>query len=270
LDAADIAGRLNDTASADQWREQAQEVKHQINDLLYLDDQRRYATSILAGNQVAPTTHAQAWPLAFQVTPGDRVERVAAALLDPFRVEIFGMYWVLEGLGNAGHIDEAVRLIEEHYGRLLDQGATTLWEHWDSNQRYRAALSHGWGGSPTWFLTTRVLGAQRTGSTQWIVQPAFASVEWAAGALPLSAGDLQVEWQRPSCSERRVTVNAPIGSSGEILLRTDKLVDLQLNGITAWTNGDILSERIQVSNGFIQIRSSGGNDAILMTMRCGD
>jgi alpha-L-rhamnosidase len=268
LDAADLAAMLHDTASAATWRQTAQTVKEQINAILYLPDQGRYATSILNGALVAPTTHAQAWPLALAVTEPAQRDPVATALLDPFQVEIFGMYWVLEGLANAGHIDDATGLIEEHYGKLLDQGATSLWEHWDSNLRYRAALSHSWGGSPTWFLTTRLLGAQPTGLNQWIVQPAFAGVTWAAGALPLPTGDLQVEWQQPTCTERNVTVNAPPNSNGDILVPFADLIELRLNGITAWIGGNILSERVAERDNLLQIHSTGGSDVVQMTRRC--
>ncbi|RIK37990.1 MAG: alpha-L-rhamnosidase, partial [Chloroflexi bacterium] len=256
LDAAAIAERLLEPAQATSWRQQAAALRQQINDRLYLAGEDRYAASILAGALVAPTTHAQAWPLAFGVTPPERVDAVATALLNPFRVEIFGMYWVLEGLATAGRIAEAVELVETYYGRLLDQGATTLWEGWESNLHYRAALSHSWGGAPTWFLTTRILGAWRAGPNQWVVQPAFEGVDWAAGALPLPAGDLQVEWQQPSCTERTLTVTAPTESNGEIRLSTARLVELRLNGTVTWAGGSALSDRVQMRDGLIQIGSS--------------
>lgn len=268
LDAAAIAERLFEPVQAAVWRQQAAAIKAGINEHLYLAEQGRYVASILAGEPVTPTTHAQAWPLAFGVTPPDRVDAVATALLDPFRAEIFGMYWVLEGLANAGRMAEAVHLVEERYGRLLDLGATTLWEGWESNLHYRAALSHSWGGAPTWFLTTRILGARRTGPNQWVVQPAFAGVEWAAGGLPLPDGDLLVEWEQPSCTERHLTVTAPTSSSGSILLSAERLVELRLNHTVVWADGSALSERVQVSNGLIQIDSSGGADQVEMVIEC--
>jgi alpha-L-rhamnosidase len=268
LDAAVIAERLLEPVQATAWRQQATAVKEQINQTLYLADQGRYLASILADVPVAPTTHAQAWALAFAVPTPEWVDSVATALLDPFRAEIFGMFWVLEGLANAGRMAEAVQLVEERYGRLLDQGATTLWEGWESNLHYRAALSHSWGGAPTWFLTTHILGARRTGPDQWAVQPAFAGVDWAAGALPLSAGDLLVEWHDLSCTERSLTVSAPTGSDGEILLPAARLVELKLNSLVAWAGGTALSERVQVSDGLIRIGSAGGVDQIEMALGC--
>lgn len=269
LDAAAVADRLVDRANADRWRQEAEELQRQINSHLYLADQGRYGSSIVAGQMGAPTTHAQAWALAFGVAPAHRVNEVATALFDPFRVEIFGMYWVLEGLGNAGRVEQAVHLIEQQYGRLLEQGATTLWEHWDSILRYQSALSHSWGGAPTWFLTTRVLGAQRSAPNGWIVQPAFAGVEWAAGALPLPVGDLQVEWRRPTCAERSLLVNAPTGSQGKIRLLSAGVIDVRLNGLLAWAAGNALTERVQTQPDWIEISSAGGRDLVEVSLRCG-
>lgn len=271
-DAADVAAQLEHADEAARWRQQANAVRQQMNELLYLDDQGddqgRYAASILAGVVVTPTTHAQAWPLAYGVPPPQQVARVAAAMLGSFHVQIFGMFWVLEGLGKASRVADAVELILEQYGPLLDQGATTLWEHWDSNQRYQASLAHSWGGAPTWFLSTYVLGARQRGRNSWLVQPSFAGVEWAEGAVPLAEGDLEVAWQQPSCAERHLTVNAPKGSNGEIHLTAAQVTTLRLNGAIVWENGACLSSAVQLQEDAIRVASSGGVEQLDITLTC--
>lgn len=232
--AAESADKLGHPAAALHWRTVATQTQTAINQHLYMPDQAKYATTIFANRLITPTTHAQAWPLAFNVTPEDKKEKVVAALLNPFKIEIFGMYWVLEGLGNAGHIEDATRLIELYYGRLLDQGATTWWEHWDSNLSYRAALSHSWGSSPTWFLTTRVLGAVRVGPNRWVVQPAFAGVDYAMGAVPLQNGELTVRWRKESCQWKKLDIDAPVASGGEVILPLQKTTKITLNRQVIW------------------------------------
>jgi alpha-L-rhamnosidase len=268
LDAADVARRLGDPRRAALWRQTAEALKQQINRHLYQVDPGEYVSSIVNGQLITPTTHAQGWPLAFEVTPAVNVTAVVTSLLKSVAVEIFGMYWVLEGLSNAGRIDEAVQLVEERYGRLLDLGATTLWEHWDSNERYRAALSHSWGGAPTWFLTTRVLGASRRGPDRWVVQPAFAGVEWATGAIPLGKGELQLTWQRPSCAGRILEVHAPAGSTGEIVVHSEDVVDIHLNGQLVWRGGQSLSADVRLNAGLIRIRAAGGASTLQATVQC--
>jgi hypothetical protein len=72
--------------------------------------------------------------------PESEQQRVADTLLtlivdDPVApgIELYGTYWVLEGLARSGRISEGIDLIELIYGRLLDLDATTWWEHLNAN-----------------------------------------------------------------------------------------------------------------------------------------
>jgi alpha-L-rhamnosidase len=168
LDAAAIAALAGDDAFATAWAARAWHVRAGINDWLYAPDQRRYYSSIVDGRLVPPTLYAQAWPLAYDVVPAERVTDTVDALLelisrDPERpnVEPYGMFWVLEALGRTGRVDAGIDLIELYYGRLLDRGATTWWETWDADRDLRKSLSHGWGSAPTWFLSTYAKHLQR-------------------------------------------------------------------------------------------------------------
>ena len=78
-------------------------------------------------------------------------------------LDIYGMYWVLEALGKNDQIPEGLDIIENYYGHMLDRGATIWWERFDADQYHTASLSHVWGGSPTWFMSTYVLGAKWEG-----------------------------------------------------------------------------------------------------------
>ncbi len=166
-DAAALAGWMNDAPFETAWRARAGQVRERINDLLYLPDQKRYASSIVAGRVTSPTLFAQAWPLAYDIVPNERVTDTVQALLalishDPTQpnVQPYGMFWVLEALGRTGHVDEGIALIKLYYGHLLERGATTWWETWDADQDYSKSLSHGWGAAPTWFLSTYAAGSR--------------------------------------------------------------------------------------------------------------
>lgn len=162
-DAAALADWMGDAPFETAWHARAAQVRERINELLYLPNQRRYTSSIVDGELIAPTLFAQAWPLAYDVVPAERVTDTVRALLelisrDPAKpnVQPYGMFWVLEALGRTGHVDEGIALIKLYYGRLLERGATTWWERWDADQHPDQSLSHGWGSAPTWFLSTYV------------------------------------------------------------------------------------------------------------------
>jgi alpha-L-rhamnosidase len=188
LSAASIADQVG-SAAALAWRSKAEAVRQSANTILYLPSEHRYATTIYQGVSTR-LPQAQAWALAYGMAPEGEVDPLASALLelissDPAapNVEIYGLYWVLNGLGQAGRIPEALGIIENYYGYLIDKGAKTWWERFDADRYQWASLSHGWGGAPTWFLTAYVLGARPVGPDRWLVKPALQGLSEAEGTL---------------------------------------------------------------------------------------
>lgn len=229
--AAGIALQLGDTPNHELWQARAEAVKSNLNSLLYLPEQGRYLTNIYDGIAYPPTLFAQAWPLAYGLAPEGEQQRVASALLellsqDPGapNVGTYGFYWILKGLGQAGSLDQALSVTKSYYGRMIDRGATTWWESFLADQSYSNALSHGWGGGPTWFLTTYILGMTQTAPEQWRFEPALDSLPAASGAIPLYQGTLQAGWQTHDCPAGASTgtihlqVSAPAGTHGQVVL----------------------------------------------------
>ena len=66
----------------------------------------------------------------------------------------FYSHFVYEALGGQGRFDDALRLMRERFGPMLDKGATTLWESFAPT----ASLCHGFSASPTHQLSRRMLG----------------------------------------------------------------------------------------------------------------
>jgi alpha-L-rhamnosidase len=269
MDASRLAETIGSSNDARIWREKAQEVKDQVNACLYRPAQQRYATTIFQGEAVTPSIHAQAWPLAYGLVPEETVGDVASSLLellpdtldsDAPEIGIYGMFWVLEALGRADRVPEALDLVEAYYGRLLTLGAKTWWEDFDARSRYTASLSHGWGGAPTWFLTTHVLGARRRGTSSWIVQPAGESLQHATGTLPLQDDQLMVHWEHLSHAERSLEIVAPTNTAGEIIISgVDGMTALTLDGRTVWQRGAPWMEGVaQMEDGIhIPVQSAG-------------
>ncbi len=245
VNAADLAEKVGDFANALLWRHKASSVKRQINTFLFIPTEHQYVASIVEGKTSPPSPHAQAWALANGVVREEETDQVVFSLLellssDPAspNVEVYGMFWVLKALGDMGYIPEALNIIESYYGRMLKLGATTWWEGFNAHLKYTASLSHGWGGSPTWFLTTYVLGGRQTGPTTWQVKPAFMGVNWASGSLPLQNGELQIFWKRQDCEDSSLHVTSPSGTTGEIIVPfLNTKMTLLLNGELIWKDG---------------------------------
>ena len=278
IDAANLADEMGDFASALAWRRKADSVRQQINSYLYLPTEHRYIASIFEGESLPPSPHAQAWALACGLVPEGEVDYVTSSLLellspDPSspNVEIYGMFWALKALGDAGRISEALSIIENYYGRMLNLDATTWWEGFNAHLYYTASLSHGWGGAPTWFLTTYVLGAHQTGSDTWLVKPAFSGVSWASGSLPLQDGALQIYWERQSCENSRLELTSPVNTTGEIIAPfTSATTVLTLNGNVIWRDGIPLADGVTALSDGIHILLEGGVYVLDVRQDCYD
>ena len=231
--AAWLADQLGEHSQAAAWGARALQARSSANRLLYLPESGRYAATYYAGQRLPPSPQAQAYALAAGLPEDTERPRVTQALLelarptgDRFALQMPGLNQALTGLARVGEIPAALLLLRQTYGRLADSGATTWWENFQATQSAQDSLSHAWGSTPTWLLTTQVLGARQTGPQTWEVSPAPSGLKWAEGALPLPQGLLQVRWQalppdprQPAgCSLYRITLSAPSGSAGRLLL----------------------------------------------------
>jgi hypothetical protein len=267
LKAASLARAYNRLGDEYLWEQKATTIQTEINNLLYLPQEGRYITTIFDGIKYEPTPHAQAWPLAFGLVPSDETESVADSLLellsdDPTspNVEIYGMAWVLEALGEAGYIPEALDIIQTYYGYMIDAGATTWWEQFNSDKYYWSSLSHGWGSSPTWFLSTYLLGGRWVSPDTWEVRPALTGVFTASGAVPLPSGLLDIAWTRESCTKSFLDVTSPTGTSGIVILQLPKVESLVLNDLLIFDNGIPLADYVSIFPDRIEIVvSEAGN-----------
>ncbi|RRR65356.1 MAG: hypothetical protein EI684_23405 [Candidatus Viridilinea halotolerans] len=171
-----------------------------------------------------------------------------------------------------GRIDDGIAIIDRFFGALIDRGAVTWWENFiaDRPNRYSDSFSHAWGGSPTWFLSTYALGAQRTGPTTWQVRYQPSQLRTMVGRLPLNSAVLMVQWQIEPCRQRTLTLNAPFGHTGEIILpEVSQTNELRLNGTVIWQNGQIQSEsRLRVNDNQFILSLGSGEYTLGADVRC--
>jgi alpha-L-rhamnosidase len=264
--AASLAYATGQDALVRQRRGRAGEVRRAIVDRLWDPAGRFFYTARVSDDFVPPWPHAQAWALAYQVPYDPDRAATADALLnlvsrDPAHanVEIYGFQWLLEGLAADDRLAEAADLVRTHYGAVLDAGHTTWPEVFDPSPRWSWSLSHAWGASPTWFLTTHVLGARQQGSRSWWIQPAFDVVSHAEGVLPLIANMpgrdlspasnapahsppdlLTVSWTGGRCSARTLSYEAPARTIGAIALISASRSTVTLDGQEVWAGGAAL------------------------------
>ena len=147
----------------------------------------------------------------------------------------------IEALAATGHKDEAIKLISDYWGAMLDLGATTFWEdlkysdvanaapidNFVPAHKYdihagggaycykglRLSLCHGWASGPTAWLSRHVLGVRplEPGCATIEINPYLGDLEWAKGSFPTPNGPVNIEITRQADGSPLCHVKAPRG-----------------------------------------------------------
>jgi hypothetical protein len=156
-----------------------------------------------------PSTPANVLPLLFDIAAEEQVERalefISARMADNLRVAeptkstdanvtTYFSFYALGVLFKYGRTMEALEFIRKYYGWMMDQGAWTVWEFMADF----ASKCHAWGASPTYYLSSQVLGVTQPepgNPNRLRIAPNPGDLQWAAGTWPHPAGPVRVEWQ---------------------------------------------------------------------------
>ena len=150
-------------------------------------------------------------------------------------------YYMLEALAKAGKYQQAIDIIREFWGGMLDLGATSFWEDfnldWAKNAygidsmpvegkddihgdfgaycypSYRHSLCHGWASGPTPWMSRHILGVEvlEPGCRKVRVTPHLGDLEWAEGTFPTPYGNISLRHERRPDGSVKSVVRAPKG-----------------------------------------------------------
>lgn len=156
-------------------------------------------------------------------------------------------YYMLEALALAGRYDEALKIISDYWGGMLDLGATTFWEDFNYSDACKAtridefvapgaydihadggaycykglrhSLCHGWASGPTPWLSRHILGIRpvEPGFATVAIEPHLGSLEWAEGTFPTPHGPITVAHRRLPSGEIESKISLPEG----VVLKAD-------------------------------------------------
>ncbi len=151
----------------------------------------------------------------------------------------FNGYYMLEALAKGGYYQQAIDIISQYWGAMLDLGATTFWEdfhlEWmkdaaridelipsgkvDVHSSYgdycyisfRHSLCHGWASGPTAWLTRHVLGVEvvEPGCRTLRIIPNLGNLSWAEGTYPTPFGSVHIKHERDTRGKIISTIEAP-------------------------------------------------------------
>ena len=151
----------------------------------------------------------------------DAEQRDAAldVLLDPgaVRAEYGYQLFVLEALARHGRAAQALRIIHERWGHMVEADSPTLWEVADgrSSMTGCGSLCHGFSCAPMYFMQTTLLGVRplKPGFEEFSLAPQSLGVLWAQGHVPTPHGRIHVAWSAHEDGSLLADVEVPEGTT---------------------------------------------------------
>ncbi len=150
-------------------------------------------------------------------------------------------YYMLEALAKSGDYADAINLISEYWGKMLDLGATTFWEDFNYEDSKNAAridefvpegkfdihadggaycyvglrhsFCHGWASGPTAWLSQHILGVEpaEPGFRKVRIKPHLGNLKWVEGNFPTPYGVIHVTHSRRPDGQISSKVELPEG-----------------------------------------------------------
>jgi hypothetical protein len=112
----------------------------------------------------------------------------------------FFNHYTIRALFKLGYADEALELIRQYWGAMLERGATTFWETFGfdnyggkSPERFWS-LCHGFSCAPGYVLQSELLGIRpiTSGWRDVQISPQLGSLQWVKGRVPTPRGNIDV------------------------------------------------------------------------------
>jgi alpha-L-rhamnosidase len=144
---------------------------------------------------------------------------------DHLTTGIFGTKFMLHALADAGRADLAFRVVNQStfpgWGYMLENGATTLWEHWEFSDNTYSHNHPMFGSVSEWFY--RVLAGinvapEAVGFDKIVIRPQpVGDLKWVKASYDSVHGKVVSEWNRET-GKFNLRVRIPVGVTATVIL----------------------------------------------------
>ena len=138
---------------------------------------------------------------------------------------IFGTKFMLLALADLGRSDVAYEMVNQRtfpgWGHMLENGATTLWEHWEFSDNTYSHNHPMFGSVSEWFY--KVLGGispapEAVGFDKIIIRPQpVGDLKWVKASYDSAHGKIISEW-RLEAGKFNLRVRVPVGAEAKVFL----------------------------------------------------
>jgi alpha-L-rhamnosidase len=216
-----IAGVLNKESDADLFASRKHELAEAVHRTYYNPESATYGTGVQID---------LAYPLLLGIVPDSLIEKVTKSL----QVEILEKWKGHFGTGLVGlpvltewvNANEANEMMYQmmtqkdypSFGYMIENGATTTWEHWDAA---RSKIHNCYHGTGTWFYQS--IGGIKPledypGYSRFVLAPRPPqAITWAKISKETPYGTIKIDWQKEG-DQMHMHVAIPTGSLAELIL----------------------------------------------------
>jgi alpha-L-rhamnosidase len=221
---ASIARALGKEADAAEDDALAEAIKAAFNRKFLVPGTGRYDTA---------TQACQAFALYLGLVPSDEQERALAVLVrdievahaDHLTTGIFGTKFMLQALTDAGRADVAFEIVNQRtfpgWGYMLENGATTLWEHWEFSDNTFSHNHPMFGSVSEWFYRALAginAATDAVGFDKIVIHPQPAGdLKWVKASYDSVRGQIVSEWRREP-RKFNLRVRVPVGVTATVIL----------------------------------------------------
>lgn len=246
-----IAALLGKNQDNQMYEAKYKELNTLIHSTFYDDQQKSYAT----GSQIDLI-----YPMLVGVTPEEEISNVVNTLYQVTENKLKGhLSTGLVGIPVMTEWAVKNRQSDFLYGMLkkrdypgylymLDNGATTTWEHWNGD---RSRIHNCYNGIASWFYQS--LGGINTdekspGYKHIFIRPQLVNgISWVDVSKDTPYGELKLRWEKNDASFV-MNVHIPVGSTATVLLPVNSK-QVSVNGKESG-----VVEQLEISSGDYQIR----------------
>ncbi len=178
------------------------------------------------------TQASQAFSLAIGLVPDDMKEKALDVLIKDIEAHdfhlttgIFGTKYVFQVLSGAGRNDVAYRIVNNKafpgWGHMIENGATTIWEHWEYSDNTFSHNHSMFGSVSEWFYKS-LAGIQPDpagpGFKKFIVKPSVVGdMTWVKAHHDSMYGRIESSWKREG-NKLTMTVVVPPNTSATVFV----------------------------------------------------
>lgn len=231
---SEIAAAIGQTAEAEAYQQRAELLRHSLITYCYDPEKGAFYDGLDSAHVPVRhySQHATAYALYCGIWEGDRMKHALTDFLkgqNEIRMSVYGAFFLLEGLYDAGAGDYATELMlredaserTRSWASMLGNGATITTEAWNAVTKPNMTFSHPWGSAPASQIVRGLFGIRplEPGFRRFSVRIQAGSLSGAAVRVPTVKGPIEVSFRKSGYGNYCVTeaeITVPPNTEAEL------------------------------------------------------